>query len=89
MYMYYDVDRKWYRNHSWVIFLNEDDPLNYQFCMVKLTIGKLKRVTKRLRRALNISSGRLQQYVGGERSQDKKGLQIYFTGSTKQDIIWE
>ena len=88
MYMYMDLNRKAHKSRSWCVFINEDNPLTYKFCMLKLTIGKLKRVTKRLRRALNISGGRIQRCVGGERSQNEV-LQIYFTGSTKQDIIWD
>ena len=88
MYFYMDVNRKAHKSHSWCVFINEENPLTYKFCMLKLTIGKLKRVNKRLRRALNISGGRIQKYVGGGRSQNEV-LKIYFTGSTKEDIIWD
>ena len=88
MYMYYDVNRKAHKSHSWCVFINEESPLTFKFCMIKLTVGKLKRVNSKLRRALNISAGQLKSYVGGRRSQNEV-LKIYFTGSTQEDIIWD
>ena len=72
MYMYMDIGRKAHRSKSWCVFINQKCPLLHKFYMLKLTVGKLKRVNSKLRKALNIA---------GERTQDAT-LKIFLTGIT-------
>ena len=79
MYMYMDIGRKAHRSKSWCVFINQKCPLLHKFYMLKLTVGKLKRVNSKLRKALNIA---------GERTQDAT-LKIFFIGITREQILWE
>ena len=81
MYMYNDIGRKAHRSKSWCVFINEKKPLLHKFYMLKLTVGKLKRVNRRLRKALNIASERPRM--------QNATLKIFFTGNTREQILWE
>ena len=79
MYMFMDIGRKWNRSKSWCVFINEKRPLSHKLYMSKLSVGKLKRVNAKLRKALNIV---------GERTQDA-ALKVIYTGITREQILWE
>ena len=79
MYMFLDIGRKANRSKSWCVFINEKRPLTHKLYMLKLSVGKLKRVNAKLKRALNIV---------GERTQDA-ALKVIYTGITRQQILWQ
>ena len=79
VYMFLDIGRKAHRSKSWCVFINEKRPLSHKLYMLKLSVGKLKRVNAKLKRALNIV---------GERTQDA-ALKVIYTGITREQILWE
>ena len=79
MYQFLDIGRNCNRSKSWCVFINEKRPLTHKLYMLKLSVGKLKRVNAKLKRALNIV---------GERTQDA-ALKVIYTGITRQQILWQ